>query len=78
MAGTRSSDGTAYTRLLLQRVQVLGIGATGLAIVLGLLVVTFIVTKWIGTLMGVDPKLAELIAAGTSICGASAVARSSS
>jgi pilus assembly protein CpaB len=29
MAGTRTSDGTAYTRLLLQRVQVLGIGATG-------------------------------------------------
>ena len=53
--------------------QLLGISANGLAIIFGLLVATFVVTKWLGGLMGVDPKLAELIAAGTSICGASAV-----
>ncbi len=30
-------------------------------------------TKWLGRVMGVDAKLAELIGAGSSICGASAV-----
>jgi len=37
------------------------------------LVATFAFTKWFGRMLGVDRKLAELIAAGTSICGASAV-----
>ena len=37
------------------------------------LVTTFVVTTRLGRLFGVDPKLSELIAAGTSICGASAV-----
>jgi uncharacterized integral membrane protein (TIGR00698 family) len=37
------------------------------------LVSTFVFTKWLGRLLGVERKLAELIAAGTSICGASAV-----
>jgi uncharacterized membrane protein YadS len=34
---------------------------------------SFAVTIWIGELLGVEPTLAQLIAAGTSICGASAV-----
>ena len=33
------------------------------------LVATFVFTKWLGKLLGVERKLAELIAAGTSICG---------
>jgi uncharacterized integral membrane protein (TIGR00698 family) len=36
-------------------------------------VATFTFTVWMGRLLGVDRKLAQLIAAGTSICGASAV-----
>jgi uncharacterized integral membrane protein (TIGR00698 family) len=53
--------------------QVLQVGVAGLAVVLTTLVATFAFTKWFGRVIGVDPRLAELIAAGTSICGASAV-----
>ena len=49
------------------------IGGTGFAIIVATLIATFFFTKMVGRLMGVDRKLAELIAAGTSICGASAV-----
>jgi uncharacterized integral membrane protein (TIGR00698 family) len=53
--------------------QVAAVGVAGVAIILAALAATFFFTKAIGRLMGVDPKLAELIGAGTSICGASAV-----
>src|SRR5271168_4029353 len=53
--------------------QVLEVGATGLAVIALTLVGTFVFTIWLGRLLGVERKLAELIAAGTSICGASAV-----
>ncbi|HVP85418.1 MAG TPA: YeiH family protein [Rhizomicrobium sp.] len=53
--------------------QVVEVGGTGVAIIAVTLVATFAVTKWFGRVLGVDRKLAELIAAGTSICGASAV-----
>ncbi len=53
--------------------QVAEVGITGVAIIAATLVVTFAFTVWLGRLIGVDQKLAELIAAGTSICGASAV-----
>lgn len=53
--------------------QVVAVGAAGLAIILVTLAATFLFTKTMGRLIGVDPKLAELIGAGTSICGASAV-----
>jgi uncharacterized integral membrane protein (TIGR00698 family) len=53
--------------------QVAAVGVAGAAIILAVLAATFFFTKAIGRLMGVDPKLAELIGAGTSICGASAV-----
>lgn len=53
--------------------QVLEVGLSGL-LVIGVAVVTcFLFTQWFGRLIGVDAKLTELIAAGTSICGASAV-----
>ena len=52
---------------------VLAVGATGVAIIVMVLVATFVFTTSFGRLIGVDRKLAELIAAGTSICGASAV-----
>lgn len=53
--------------------QVAEVGAAGIAIIAATLVATFAFTLWLGLLLGVDAKLAELIAAGTSICGASAV-----
>ena len=53
--------------------QIAEVGATGLAILAASVVSTFLATVWLGRLIGVDRKLAELIAGGTSICGASAV-----
>ena len=49
------------------------IGGRGVAIVAASLLATFLVTRLAGRLLGVDARLAELIAAGTSVCGASAV-----
>ena len=53
--------------------QVMEIGPTGFAIIVATLVSSFVFIKATGRALGVDRKLAELIAAGTSICGASAV-----
>src|ERR1700688_1923263 len=53
--------------------QVIEIGGRGLGIIAMTLLATFAFTVWIGNRLGVEPKLAQLIAAGTSICGASAV-----
>ena len=53
--------------------QIAEVGATGIAIFAVTLVSTFVVTVWLGRLLGVERKLTELIAGGTSICGASAV-----
>ncbi|CDX39255.1 conserved membrane hypothetical protein [Mesorhizobium sp. SOD10] len=53
--------------------QVAGIGLGGVGIVAATLGATFLFTATLGRLIGVDRKLAQLIAAGTSICGASAI-----
>jgi len=53
--------------------QVVSVGPSGLAVILTTLFATFTFTKWLGRMLGIEPKLVELIAAGTSICGASAV-----
>jgi uncharacterized integral membrane protein (TIGR00698 family) len=53
--------------------QVIEVGGRGLLIIALTLVATFAFTVWTGRLLGVERKLAQLIAAGTSICGASAV-----
>jgi uncharacterized integral membrane protein (TIGR00698 family) len=53
--------------------QVASVGARGLLVVAATLAATFLFTVGAGRLLGVDRKLAELIAAGTSICGASAI-----
>lgn len=53
--------------------QVRTVGVVGFSIVAVTLAATFFATRWLGRVMGVDAKLAELIAAGTAICGASAV-----
>lgn len=59
--------------LQLTAAQVAEVGATGLAVIALTLVSTFLFITWFGRLIGVERGLAELIAAGTSICGASAV-----
>jgi len=59
--------------LQLVATQVVQIGAIGAGVILATLAATFVFTKWFGSVIGVEAKLAELIAAGTSICGASAV-----
>ena len=53
------------------------LGEVGLARMLGicaLVATTFLATLGLGRLLGVNPGLARLLAAGTSICGASAIA----
>jgi uncharacterized integral membrane protein (TIGR00698 family) len=59
--------------LQLTAVQIADVGTTGLAVIALTLVATCLFTTWFGQLLGVERKLAQLIAAGTSICGASAV-----
>lgn len=65
--------GIVLLGLQLVLTQVIQIGLAGIAIILVTLAATFTFTKWLGRIIGVDRRLAELIAAGTSICGASAV-----
>ncbi|MBX5453298.1 MAG: YeiH family protein [Acidobacteriia bacterium] len=57
-------------QLTVQQIAQAGIG--GLAVMLVCLVATFAFTKWFGKFIGVSPQLAELIGAGTAVCGASA------
>ncbi|CAL74228.1 conserved hypothetical protein; putative membrane protein [Bradyrhizobium sp. ORS 278] len=59
--------------LQLTAADIVEVGARGLAVIALSLTGTFLFTVWMGRLLGVDRKLTELIAAGTSICGASAV-----
>ena len=53
--------------------QVVAVGGTGVLVIAVTLVSTFAFTVWLGRMLKVDARLTELIAAGTSICGASAV-----
>ena len=53
--------------------QLAAIGLPGLAVIVLALVATFIFTTWAGKALGVPAQLTQLIAAGTSVCGASAV-----
>jgi uncharacterized integral membrane protein (TIGR00698 family) len=53
--------------------QIAEVGGKGLLIVAVTLGAAFAFTTWLGKRLGVDRKLSELIAAGTSICGASAI-----
>jgi uncharacterized integral membrane protein (TIGR00698 family) len=59
--------------LQLTAAQIESVGGQGLLIIVATLLGTLMFTKWLGRRLGVDRKLAELIAAGTAICGASAV-----
>jgi len=53
--------------------QILSLGSAGLLMVALTLTATFLAIRIAGRLMGVDRSLTDLIAAGTSVCGASAV-----
>ncbi|UEM23624.1 YeiH family protein [Skermanella mucosa] len=53
--------------------QVAEVGLAGIAVIVVTVVCTFGFTVGLGRLMGLERGLTELIAAGTSICGASAV-----
>jgi uncharacterized integral membrane protein (TIGR00698 family) len=53
--------------------QVMEVGPIGIGVIALTLIGTFLFTTFLGRVLGVDRKLSELIAAGTSICGASAV-----
>lgn len=59
--------------LQLTAAQITEVGATGMAVIALTLIGTFLFTTWLGSLLGVEKGLTQLIAAGTSICGASAV-----
>jgi uncharacterized integral membrane protein (TIGR00698 family) len=58
--------------------QVISIGTVGLLAVIIPLVATFFFTVFVGRALGVDSKLTELLAAGTSVCGASAIVATNS
>jgi len=53
--------------------QLVELGGRTLIIILAVCIATFLFTKWIGHVLGVERGLAELLAAGTSVCGASAI-----
>jgi uncharacterized integral membrane protein (TIGR00698 family) len=53
--------------------QVFAISSTGLIVAITSVFSTFLFTCWIGQWLGVSKKLTQLIAGGTSICGAAAV-----
>ncbi|NET34122.1 MAG: YeiH family putative sulfate export transporter [Cyanothece sp. SIO1E1] len=53
--------------------QLMEVGTGGLAIIAVTLISTFIFTCWVGKNLGISRELTQLIASGTSICGASAV-----
>lgn len=54
--------------------QILQLGLDGVLILIIVTIVTFLVTTLVGRLLGIDARLVQLIAAGTAICGASAIA----
>lgn len=64
--------------LKLSFTEVLAVGPLGLIIVISSTVSTFYLTCWLGQCLHISPKLTHLIAAGTSICGASAVVATNS
>jgi len=59
--------------LQLTGAEVLEKGLASLLICMGLVAVTFVVTRKLGSMLRVDPGLSELLASGTAICGASAI-----
>ncbi|MEB8386911.1 putative sulfate exporter family transporter [Rhodobacteraceae bacterium KMM 6894] len=65
--------GIVLLGLQLTAQQVIAVGGVGVALVVVTLLATFAFTTWLGRVLRVDAGLTQLIAAGSSICGASAV-----
>jgi uncharacterized integral membrane protein (TIGR00698 family) len=59
--------------LQLSLAQVMEVGYRGLLALAVVVLATMAFSRWFGRRIGVSPQLTDLIAAGTSICGASAV-----
>ena len=70
--------GVALLGLLLTLPELIGLGLIALLPVLVISAATFVFTTSVGRLIGVDRKLAELLAAGTTICGAAAIVATNS
>src|SRR5882724_5973454 len=66
--------GVALLGLRISLHAVSGLGVRGVAVAVGVVVITMGLTILLARLLGVDPSLAILIAAGSAICGASAIA----
>ena len=66
--------GVALLGLRISLHAVSGLGLRGVAVAVGVVVITMGVTIVLARMLGVDPSLAILIAAGSAICGASAIA----
>lgn len=64
----------ALLGLQISFMQMAEIGVRGVGFAAIALLSTFVFTLWAGRLLGVDRQLAGLLAAGTAICGASAIA----
>lgn len=83
-AAARPGTRFAATRLLrlgvvllgfqLSFTQILALGASGLGVVIGVVVLTLVGTRWIGRRLGASEGLSLLVATGFAICGASAIA----
>lgn len=54
-------------------VDVAQLGMAGVPIVVGCIATGMVVVPWLGRKLGLNPKLAALTAAGTSICGVTAI-----
>ncbi len=65
--------GIVLLGLQLTAQQVIAVGGVGVALIIVTLLATFAFTTWLGRALRVDAGLTQLIAAGSSICGASAV-----
>ncbi|HTZ69430.1 MAG TPA: putative sulfate exporter family transporter, partial [Acetobacteraceae bacterium] len=65
--------GVVLLGLQLTLQNIVTVGPAGLAVIVATLAITFVGTKLLGRAFGVERRLAELIAAGTAVCGASAV-----
>lgn len=77
-ATTLLRAGVVLLGLQLSFSQVVGLGWSGVALVLSTVTVTFVGIRWMGRLLGVSPALSMLVAVGFSICGASAIAAAES
>lgn len=58
-------------QLTAQQVQL--VGGSGVLMIAATVVATFAFTTWLGRVLGLDAGLTQLVAAGSAICGASAV-----